>query len=234
LITARGLFSDADNAVIQVINPVDKPVMTRRNHVFGDAEAVNFARQKCDNVCYCVPSIDEFSVNYPVGTSAVDTSPVSGDLTSATAAPVAGQKVVTDDEVVETIMNTLPSCITVAQRASIEKLIRDYVDLFARFEYDIGGSDLLQYKLQLFDEKVKPVAERLRNHPFVYLDLIDDKIDKLLAAKIIVPCTSTLCANVVLIKRKAEPGKPARTRVTVDYRFFNKHLERPQFPMPRN
>jgi hypothetical protein len=125
LITARGLFSDAEDAVIQVINPVDKPVMIRRNHVFGDADAVNFAYQKCGNVCYCVPSIDEFSASHPVGTSAVDASPVSGDLTSATAAPVAGQKVITDDEVVETIMNTLPSCITVAQRANVEKLIRD-------------------------------------------------------------------------------------------------------------
>jgi hypothetical protein len=234
LITARGLFSDAEDAVIQVINPVDKPVMIRRNHVFGDAEAVNFACHKCGNVCYCVPSIDEFSVSRPVGTSTVGTSPVSGDITSATAASVSGEKIITDDEVVDTIMNTLPSCITVAQRANIEKLIREYVDLFARFEYDIGGSDLLQYKLQLFDEKVKPVAEPLRNHPFAYLDLIDDEIDKLLAAKIIVPCTSTWCANVVLVKRKAEPGKTARTRVTVDYRFLNKNLERPQFPMPRN
>jgi hypothetical protein len=144
LITARGLFSDAADAVIQVINPVDKPVMIRRNHFFGDADAVSFACQKCGKVCYCVPSIDEFSANHPVGTSAVDASPVSGDLTSATAASVTGPKVITDDEVVETIMNTLPSCITVAQRANVEKLIRDYVDLFARFEYDIGGSDLLQ------------------------------------------------------------------------------------------
>jgi hypothetical protein len=139
LITARGLFSDAEDAVIQVINPVDKPVMIRRNHVFSDAEAVNFACQKCGNVCYFVPSTDEFSVTYPIiGTSAVDTSRVSGDLTSVTEAPVVGQTVITDDEVVSTVMNTLPSCTTVAQRANIEKLIRDYVDLFARFEYDIG------------------------------------------------------------------------------------------------
>jgi hypothetical protein len=83
----------------------------------------------------------------------LDTSPVSDDITSATAASGSEERVITDDEVVETIMNTLPSCITVTQRANVEKLIREYVDLFARFEYDIGGSDLLQYKLQLFDEK---------------------------------------------------------------------------------
>jgi hypothetical protein len=130
------------------------------------------------------------------------------------------------------MLESLPDCTDVSQRAQIEALLLRNVDLFARHEYDVGLTNLMQYRLELKDPRAPPVCEPLRQHPIAYLDLIDNEVDKLLNAGLIVPCNSSWASNVVLVKRKTQPGFPARVRVTVDMRQANLRLRRLAYPMP--
>jgi hypothetical protein len=134
--------------------------------------------------------------------------------------------VITDDnELIKPVLCTLPDDVNASQRARIEALLLRHANLFARHEYDVGGTSLIKYRLELKDPNSQPVREPLRQHPVAYLDLIDKEIDRLLSAGLIERCNSTYASNVVLVKRKlspdAPPGTAPRLRITVDYRALN-------------
>ena len=133
-------------------------------------------------------------------------------------------------------MCTRPDDVNASQRARIEALLLRHANLFARHEYDVGGTSLIKYRLELKDPNSQPVREPLRQHPVAYLDLIDREIDRLLSAGLIEMCNSTYASNVVLVKRKvspdAPPGTAPRLRITVDYRALNSKLKRLSYPMP--
>ena len=236
LLMARGLFGDAEDSVVRLVNPTDCDVTVRRNYCFGNAEPLNFQCGVCGEVCECVPN-EQCETAHMVRALNVDTTDGKSNLPAAkkvdTRDDVAAvTTVLSDDEVIIPMLQSLPDCVTDAQRVEIEELLRRNVNLFSRHEYDVGLTDLVQYKLELKDPLTKPVCEPLRQHPHAYLDLIDSEVDKLLSAKLIVPTNSTWASNVVLVKRKSTPNSPPRIRLTVDFRAVNARLHRLAYPMP--
>jgi len=69
-----------------------------------------------------------------------------------------------------------------------------------------------------------PIAEPLRRHPKIYLDVIGDSTSRLVDAGICEPCSSPWAANIVLVKKKDS----AVSRVTVDFRKLNKITKKRQ------
>jgi predicted aspartyl protease len=236
LLMARGLFGDGEDSVVRLVNPTARDVIVKRDHCFGNAEPLNFQCGVCGDVCACVPNAQcEAAPKVRV----LNVDPAAGKLNLPAAEGVdtradagAVTTVLSDDEVIIPMLQSLPDCVTDTQRVEIEAVLRKNVNLFSRHEYDVGLTDLVQYKLELKDPQTKPVCEPLRQHPLAYLDLIDSEVDKLLNAGLIVPTNSTWASNIVLVKRKGTPNSPPRMRITVDYRAVNSCLHRLVYPMP--
>jgi hypothetical protein len=204
--------------------------------VLGDAEPVQFNCDTCGDVCFCIPDVDcATSAKTRVVTSSPAVSgSAAGEETTGVAGANAGTDVLSDDEIILPMLGTLPECVNAEKRAEVEAVLRRNVNLFARHEYDVGGTDLVQYKLELRDPSARPVCEPLRRHPTAYLDLIDAEVDKLLNAGLITPCNSPWASNIVLVKRRSAPGTPPRLRITCDFRLLNSRLHRLGFPMPNS
>ena len=99
-------------------------------------------------------------------------------------------------------MDSLPDCITDDERKQIWELLVKHIATFAKNDHDIGETHLTEYHLQLKDPSLPPIVEPLRNHPVAYLQLIDDEVQKLQDAGIVVPCTSTCPHSYVNAPRK--------------------------------
>jgi hypothetical protein len=143
-------------------------------------------------------------------------------------------KSLTEDDyaLIKPMIDSLPDCVTATQRDRIKLLLQQNIDLFARHEYDVGKTSLLQHRLELAGSTA-PVRQSLRRHPIAYLELIDKEVAKLLDANLIAPCNSHWASNVVLVKKKSSLGSgEVKLRVTVDFREVNARLRRLQFPMP--
>jgi hypothetical protein len=140
--------------------------------------------------------------------------------------------IVDNNLLIKPMMDSLPDCVAAEQRMQVESLLLQYVDIFARHEYDVGCTGLVQHKLQLKDASLPPVRETLRRHPIAYLDLIDREVGKLLSAGLVVPCQSEWCSNVVLVQKKPNaPGEKAGTRICLDFRNLNHRLVNSNFPV---
>ena len=141
--------------------------------------------------------------------------------------------VLSDEEVIKPALDSLPGEITAVHREQVRELLLRNADLFAKSEYDVGKTNLLQHRLELVDPNAAPVRQPLRRHPIAYLDLIDQQVDQLLHAGLITPCSGEWSSNVVLVrKRGSGPDVPPKMRLTVDLREVNFRLRRLQFPMP--
>jgi len=62
-----------------------------------------------------------------------------------------------------------------------------------------------------------PIAEPLRRHAKIHLDVIDETVEKLKQAGIVEECNSPWSANLVVVSK---PGSPT-PRITVDLRRLN-------------
>jgi len=98
---------------------------------------------------------------------------------------------------------------------------------FSNHEYDLGLTSFASHRIDTGDHP--PIAEPLRRQPKVYLDVIDQSIDRLVEAEICEPCSSSWAANIVLVKRKDF----FVSRVTVDYRKLNEITVKDKFILPR-
>jgi hypothetical protein len=81
--------------------------------------------------------------------------------------------VLNDMELIKPMLESLPDFISTEQRKQVEVLLLQYVDIFARFEYNVGCTSLMQHRLELSDPALPPAREPLCRHPVAYLDLID-------------------------------------------------------------
>ena len=113
------------------------------------------------------------------------------------------------------------------ERRRVAELILRNADIFSRHEYDLGLTSLAFHRIDTGDHP--PIAEPLRRHPKVYLDVIDQSVDRLVEAGICEPCSSPWTANIVLVKKKGSPVP----RITVDYRKLNEITVKDKFPLPR-
>ena len=226
-LVARSLFGNDTRSGVYVLNPTDQVVKIKKWQPIGNADAVFLECRICtDGVCMCQPNKPLRPV-HDVGAVRRCQSDTD-DRNKSDAASDA------DVELIKPVLDSLPDFVTVEQRSRVRDLLLKYVDIFARHEYDVGDTNLVQCKLQLKDPRLPPIAEAVRAHPVAYLDQIDEEVQRLCDAGIVTPCSSTWAANLVVVPKKdLKDGKP-RLRITLDARRINQRLHRLAFPMPRS
>jgi len=127
---------------------------------------------------------------------------------------------------VQTIINTLPSDLTVNQRERAMELIRRNADLFSRGEFDIGRTHLMEATINT--GHAAPIAEPLRRHAKIHLDVIDETVEKLQQAGIVEECNAPWSSNLVVVSK---PGS-STPRITVDLRRLNAVTSRECYQLP--
>ena len=169
LLTPRSLLGNDEQAFVRVINPLAEDVMVRKNLCIGTAEPVKFQCDKCGPVCFCVPTDSEEKTCLPVRTVETVNQVVEPELAHAVDGITTnldsckGDSIVLNDmELIKPMLDSLPDFISAEQRKQVETLLLQYVDIFARFEYDVGCTSLMQHRLELADPTLPPVREHLR------------------------------------------------------------------------
>jgi hypothetical protein len=76
-----------------------------------------------------------------------------------------------DLEIIRPMLDTLPTCISEQQREQIEALLLEFNSIFSRFEYDVGRTPLIKYRLELKDPSATPVCQTLTHHALSHLRL---------------------------------------------------------------
>ena len=132
---------------------------------------------------------------------------------------------------VQPVIDKLPESLTAEQREKAIALIKHNADVFGRHEFDVGCTDLLTARI-ITDPNHPPIAEALRRHARVHLDVIDETIEKMKEAKIVEDACSPWSANLVVVGRKDDQGRPTTPRVTIDFRGLNSITYRDRYPIP--
>ena len=131
---------------------------------------------------------------------------------------------------VQPVIDTLPSSLTDDQREQAIALIKSNADIFGKHEFDVGLTDLITARVITGDHE--PIAEPLRRHARAHLDVIDDTVEKMMKAGIVERAASPWSANLVIISRKDDSGRPITPRVTIDFRKLNAITYKDRYPIP--
>lgn len=129
------------------------------------------------------------------------------------------------------VFDKLCDTLTDEERTQAINFIKGNADVFGTHEYDVGCTDLLTARI-ITDPSANPVAEPLRRHAKVHLDVIDDTVEKMKQAGIVEDACSPWCANLVVVGRKDDKGNPVNPRVTIDFRGLNAVTTRDRYPIP--
>jgi len=122
-------------------------------------------------------------------------------------------------EHVKPVIDSLPADLSYSERSRAIELVNEYQDVFSRHEFDYGQTNLLMHTIDTGNHR--PIAQPLRRHPRVHLQLIDDTTEKMRRADVIEPAASPWSFNVVLVSR---PGS-STPRVTIDYHSLHGSVE---------
>ena len=114
-------------------------------------------------------------------------------------------------------IDKLPETLTVEQREKAIALIKRNADVFGRHDFDVGRTNLLTARI-ITDPNHPSIAEPLLRHARVHLDVIDETIDRMKQAGIAEDPCSPWSANLVVVARKDDQGRPTTPRVTIDFR----------------
>jgi len=123
------------------------------------------------------------------------------------------------------MMKSLPEELSDEQRETVTALLREYVDVFSKGEFDVGCTRLIEHHIETGQHR--PVRQALRRHPIAYLDAIDEYVDQLRQKDMIEPSGGPWCSNIVVVRRK-----DGRLRLCVDYRGLNARTYYDSYPLP--
>lgn len=125
----------------------------------------------------------------------------------------------------QTIIDSLPNCLSESQLQTATDLIRSFEDVFSQNEYDIGKTHLVEHTIDTGTHR--PIRQTLRRHPLAHLETIDEQVEEMLAHGIVEPAASPWASNIVLAKKK-----DGSMRVCVDYRNINQITYQDTYPLP--
>ena len=131
---------------------------------------------------------------------------------------------------VQPVIDGLPSILTPEQRERVVTLIKKNSDIFSTHEFDVGCTHLLTASIETGGHP--PIAEPLRRHARVHLDVIDETIEKMERAGIVEPCCSEWAANLVVVPKRDSEGRPVTPRITIDFRKLNAITYKDRYPIP--
>ena len=108
----------------------------------------------------------------------------------------------------------------------VRKCLIDFQDVLSKGDHDIGHTDVVKHHIDTGD--AKPIKERVRRHPYLHQQEIQEQIRSLEKRGVIEPSDSPWAANVVLVDKK-----DGTKRFCVDYRKLNSVTIKDAYPVPR-
>ena len=128
-------------------------------------------------------------------------------------------------EHVAPLLEKLHSSLNGNEKEKVASILKEYADIFAKSEYDIGHFTGLSHKIEVTD--TLPVKLNRRRTPFHLQDIQNEMIEKLLDAKIIQPSTSSYASCPTMTKKKG-----GKYRFCIDFRLLNRKTIPDVFPLP--
>ncbi|MEX1352018.1 MAG: pol polyprotein, partial [Desulfobacterales bacterium] len=115
--------------------------------------------------------------------------------------------------------------LSTAERVELSNLLKDYGDVFASSDYDLGNFTAIEHKIDTGD--AKPIKLRMRRTPLGFAEEEKALLDKMLKAGVIQESTSDWAAAPVLIRKR-----DGSVRWCIDYRALNDVTVKDVFPLP--
>lgn len=116
------------------------------------------------------------------------------------------------------------------ERKAIQKLIRDYDDLFQDPDEPLSAAVNVKHHIRTTDEI--PVFVKPYRYPYVYKEEVQNQLDKLVAQKIIRPSDSPYNAPLWIVPKKMDASNKRKFRLVIDYRRLNEKTLDDKFPLP--
>ena len=129
------------------------------------------------------------------------------------------------EEVIEKMVEGLPSELTEEQREKVRALLKQYRTILSTGDHDVGRTPLVEHTIDTGDHR--PIRQPLRRQPFQHQEFIDEETNRMLEYGIIEPAASPWASNVVLVKKK-----DGSLRFCVDYRKLNSITYKDSYPLP--
>ena len=107
----------------------------------------------------------------------------------------------------------------------IGALLKDYADVFASHDLDLGCLSKVKHKIDTKD--APPVRQRIRRTPLGFEDEERKHLDKMIDAGVIRPSESDWASAPVLVRKK-----DGSVRWCIDYRALNERTVKDQYPLP--
>ncbi|XP_053403182.1 uncharacterized protein LOC128558287 [Mercenaria mercenaria] len=105
------------------------------------------------------------------------------------------------------------------ERQSLEKLLMNYQDVFAKNNDDLGCTNLIQHRINV--QAAQHIRQAPRRLPIAKCEIERTEIEKMLANGIIEPSISERSSPVHLLTKP-----DGSTRFAVDYRKVNKVVKK--------
>jgi len=115
--------------------------------------------------------------------------------------------------------------LTADEAKLLAKLLRDFEDVFAKDEFDLGNFTALEHSIDTGD--AKPVKQGIRRTPACFVGEEEAHLKKMLEAGVIEESTSDWASAPVLIRKK-----DGNVRWCIDYRALNNVTVKDTFPLP--
>ena len=128
--------------------------------------------------------------------------------------------------IIDSIVSNLPQELTRTHSEQMRTILWKYSNCLSTNEFDLGYTDLVEHTIDTGN--AAPIRQTLRRQPIAYQAQIDNHVQRMLQAGVIVPSSSPWSSNVCLVKKK-----DGRLRFAVDYRHLNVLTTIPAYPMPR-
>ena len=116
--------------------------------------------------------------------------------------------------------------LTKSERRQLDSLVREYADIFAWNDLDVGYTEVVKHKIAMIDPT--PCSQPYRRIPQSVLGEVKQHLEDLLQRGVIQPSSSSYAAPIVLVRKKS-----GELRMCVDYRRLNSLTRRDMFPLPR-
>jgi len=128
-------------------------------------------------------------------------------------------------EHIQSVVDSLPSELSVEERLEAVELLHDYQDVFSRHEYDLGRTTLIEHTIDTSNSR--PIKQGLRRQPQTSHVIINEFTDNMEKQGIIEKSASPWASNVVVETK--HDGTP---RITLDYRMLNNVTYKDSYSLP--
>ena len=116
--------------------------------------------------------------------------------------------------------------LTQDQELAFFKIVKEFEDVFARDESDVGLSNLIEHEINIGDHT--PIKQQPRRLPPHRRAVVDEQLESLLTQGRIVPSNSPWSSPVVLVRKRN-----GDFRMCIDYRKLNAVTTKDAQPLPR-